>query len=100
MTNVHYEISEEMLGVSSLVILISDLFGLQERDQNIFNGYQVTKLRIRYDKSGRSTGEAIVAFETSEDADRAIEEFNGKSAKGQLTFLAVLHFNSLPRSNY
>ncbi|TIB79680.1 major facilitator superfamily MFS-1 [Wallemia mellicola] len=65
MTNVHYEISEEMLG-------------------NIFNGYQVTKLRIRYDKSGRSTGEAIVAFESSEDADRAIEEFNGKTAKDQI----------------
>ncbi|TIB76128.1 hypothetical protein E3Q23_02010 [Wallemia mellicola] len=74
MTNVHYEISEEMLGVSSLVILISDLFGLQE----------LTKLRIRYDKSGRSTGEAIVAFESSEDADRAIEEFNGKTAKDQI----------------
>ncbi|TIB98270.1 major facilitator superfamily MFS-1 [Wallemia mellicola] len=65
MTNVHYEINEEMLG-------------------NIFNGYQVTKLRIRYDKSGRSTGEAIVAFESSEDADRAIEEFNGKTAKDQI----------------
>ncbi|TIB93557.1 major facilitator superfamily MFS-1 [Wallemia mellicola] len=65
MTNVHYEISEEMLG-------------------NIFNGYQVTKLRIRYDKSGRSTGEAIIAFESSEDADRAIEEFNGKTAKDQI----------------
>lgn len=32
MMNVHYEINEEMLGVSSLVILISELFGLQERD--------------------------------------------------------------------
>lgn len=100
MTNVHYEISEEMLGVSSLVILISDLFGLQERDQNIFNGYQVTKLRIRYDKSGRSTGEAIVAFESSEDADRAIEEFNGKTAKGWFTFLVKLSYNPLFRSDY
>lgn len=46
-------------------------------------------MRIRYDKSGRSTGEAIVAFESSEDADRAIEEFNGKTAKGRFALLIV-----------
>lgn len=42
----------------------------------------MTKLIIKYDKSGRSTGEAVVAFERSDDAGKAIEEFDGKTAKG------------------
>ena len=58
-------------------------------NQNIFNGYNVIKLVLRYDKSGRSTGEAVVAFDKSDDADRAIEEFDGKTAKGWLQWLTI-----------
>ncbi|TIB18938.1 hypothetical protein E3P92_00387 [Wallemia ichthyophaga] len=64
LSNLHYEINEEMLA-------------------NIFNGFQLTKLVVKYDKSGRSTGEAVVAFEKSIDADRAIDMFDGKTAKDQ-----------------
>lgn len=42
----------------------------------------MTKLVVKYDKSGRSTGEAVVAFEKSIEADRAIDMFDGKTAKG------------------
>jgi len=37
---------------------------------------------LKYDRSGRSTGVAIVTYETPEDASRAIARFNGATANG------------------
>ncbi|KAG5438339.1 hypothetical protein PCANB_002827 [Pneumocystis canis] len=43
----------------------------------------VSKLNIKYDRSGRSTGIAYVNFEKIEDAHSAINQFNGANAAGQ-----------------
>ncbi|KAH7913321.1 hypothetical protein BJ138DRAFT_1002621 [Hygrophoropsis aurantiaca] len=46
-------------------------------------GTLVREPLIRYDRSGRSSGVAIVFFETSADATRAKNQFDGILAKGQ-----------------
>ncbi|CAO1613003.1 unnamed protein product [Jaminaea pallidilutea] len=43
----------------------------------------VSKSFIKYDRSGRSTGTAIVIYDDVRDAERARDEFNGANAKGQ-----------------
>lgn len=43
----------------------------------------VEKLFLKYDRSGRPTGEAIVQYTTAHDATRAKEEYDGANAKGQ-----------------
>lgn len=43
----------------------------------------VTRLNIKYDRSGRSTGIAFVNFQKIEDAHNAISQFNGANAAGQ-----------------
>ncbi|KAG4304802.1 hypothetical protein PORY_001855 [Pneumocystis oryctolagi] len=63
--NLHYELTED------------DLNGLFKRIG------PVTKLKIKYDRSGRSTGIAYVNFEKIEDARNAISQFNGANAAGQ-----------------
>jgi hypothetical protein len=39
---------------------------------------------LQYDKSGRSTGEAIIAYETTAEATKAKQQLNGVKAKGDL----------------
>jgi len=54
-------------------------------------GTLVREPLIRYDRSGRSSGQAIVSFETVAEAVRAKKQFNGILAKGQpmsIDFLA------------
>ncbi|CCJ29857.1 unnamed protein product [Pneumocystis jirovecii] len=63
--NLHYELTED------------DLNGLFKKIG------PVTKLSIKYDRSGRSTGTAYVNFERIEDAHNAINQFNGANAAGQ-----------------
>ncbi|KAJ7247881.1 hypothetical protein B0H12DRAFT_1124416 [Mycena haematopus] len=65
-TNLHYEISPKDLA-------------------NIFGqiGVLVSEPQIRYDRSGRSSGTATVAFETLAEATRAKKEYEGLTAKGQ-----------------
>ncbi|EMR08368.1 hypothetical protein PNEG_03208 [Pneumocystis murina B123] len=63
--NLHYELTED------------DLNGLFKRIG------PVSKLNIKYDRSGRSTGIAFVSFERIEDAHNAINQFNGANAAGQ-----------------
>jgi hypothetical protein len=39
-------------------------------------------LLLKYDRSGRSSGVAIISFETPAEAARAKKQFEGKLAKG------------------
>ncbi|KAJ7858724.1 hypothetical protein B0H13DRAFT_2075764 [Mycena leptocephala] len=65
-TNLHYEISAKDL---------TAIFGQI--------GTLVCEPEIRYDRSGRSSGTAIVSFETVAEATRARKQFDGILAKGQ-----------------
>ncbi|KAI6044005.1 hypothetical protein EDC04DRAFT_2646685 [Pisolithus marmoratus] len=65
-SNLHYEITP-----NNLVSIFGQV------------GTLVREPLIRYDRSGRSSGVAIVTFETAEEADRAKKQFEGKVAKGQ-----------------
>ncbi|EAU89316.2 hypothetical protein CC1G_03581 [Coprinopsis cinerea okayama7 len=56
------------------------------KDLNAIFGQIGTLVRepvLWYDESGRSTGQAIVTFETAAEATRAMNQFNGILAKGQ-----------------
>ncbi|KAJ6470580.1 hypothetical protein C8R47DRAFT_754784 [Mycena vitilis] len=64
--NLHYEISPKDL---------TAIFGQI--------GTLVCEPEIRYDRSGRSSGTAIVTFETPVEATRAKKQFDGILAKGQ-----------------
>lgn len=37
---------------------------------------------IKYDRSGRSSGVALVTYESTAEAKRALNEYNGKLCKG------------------
>jgi len=65
-TNLHYEISPKDL---------TAIFGQI--------GTLVCEPQIRYDRSGRSSGMAIVSFETPAEATRAKKQFDGILAKSQ-----------------
>ncbi|KAJ7717643.1 hypothetical protein DFH07DRAFT_1012501 [Mycena maculata] len=65
-TNLHYEISPKDL---------TAIFGQI--------GTLVCEPQIRYDRSGRSSGTAVVSFETLADATRAKKQFDGILAKSQ-----------------
>ena len=41
---------------------------------------------LKYDRSGRSSGVAIIAFETPAEATRAKKQFDGILAKGNVFF--------------
>jgi THO complex subunit 4 len=45
----------------------------------------VAKLALTYDRAGRSEGIAYVTYSSSQDAKRAIREFDGANAKGKHT---------------
>jgi len=66
-TNLHYELTPKDL---------MSVFG------NV--GTLVREPLIRYDRSGRSSGVAIITYETPEEASRAISRFNGATANGQM----------------
>ncbi|KAJ7760791.1 hypothetical protein B0H14DRAFT_2973416 [Mycena olivaceomarginata] len=65
-TNLHYEITPKDL---------TAIFGQI--------GTLVSEPQIRYDRSGRSSGTATVAFETLAEATRARNQYDGILAKGQ-----------------
>ncbi|KAF9225710.1 hypothetical protein BS17DRAFT_794617 [Gyrodon lividus] len=65
-SNLHYEITPKDL---------VSIFGQV--------GTLVREPLIRYDRSGRSSGVAIISFETPAEAARAKKQFEGKLAKGQ-----------------
>ena len=37
---------------------------------------------VKYDRSGRSSGVAIISYEIPAEAKRAIQQYNGKLCKG------------------
>ncbi|KAF8155891.1 hypothetical protein B0H34DRAFT_715259 [Crassisporium funariophilum] len=65
-SNLHYEITPKDL---------SSVFGTI--------GTLVREPLLRYDRSGRSIGSAIIAFETAVEATRAKKQLDGVLAKGQ-----------------
>lgn len=50
----------------------------------------VQRVRINYDRAGRSEGTATVTYQYLEDARQAIREFDGANAKGQPIRLTLL----------
>lgn len=59
--------------------------------QGLFSGIgPVSRVRIQYDRAGRSEGAATVTYHHVEDARRAIREFDGANAKGQQIRLTLL----------
>lgn len=64
-TNLHWEVSE------------NDLRTVFENIGEIVN------VRIKYDISGRSEGEATVTFSSSEEAEKAINEYDGIELNGE-----------------
>ncbi|KIL62732.1 hypothetical protein M378DRAFT_80844, partial [Amanita muscaria Koide BX008] len=75
-SNLHYEITPKDLAA---------IFGQI--------GTLVREPLIRYDRSGRSSGVAIISFETPAEATRAKKQFDGILAKGQPMSIA---FDTLP----
>ncbi|EPQ31778.1 uncharacterized protein PFL1_01110 [Pseudozyma flocculosa PF-1] len=80
--NLHYEVSDDEL---------RDLF---ERIG------PVVKAFIKYDRSGRSTGQAVVIYESADDAAAAKGEYDGAKAKGQvITITQEMRAERPPRGN-
>jgi len=77
-SNLHYEITPKDL---------SSIFGQI--------GTLVREPLIRYDRSGRSSGTAIISFETATEATRAKKQFDGKLAKGQQ--MTIVYDTMVPR---
>ncbi|EKM58049.1 uncharacterized protein PHACADRAFT_206888 [Phanerochaete carnosa HHB-10118-sp] len=65
-SNLHYEVTPKDL---------TQVFGII--------GTLVREPLIRYDRSGRSTGIAIISYETAAEAKQALAQYNGKLCKGQ-----------------
>jgi len=66
-TNLHYEITpKDLISVFGQV------------------GTLVREPLIRYDRSGRSSGVAIITYELPNEAARAITQYNGATANGQM----------------
>ncbi|KAF7316439.1 RRM domain-containing protein [Mycena indigotica] len=76
--NLHYEITPK-----DLIAIFGQI------------GTLVGEPRIRYDRSGRSSGTAFVSFETVGEATRAKRQYDGILAKGQPMTIA---FDAPPRS--
>jgi hypothetical protein len=45
----------------------------------------ITKLQLRYDRSGRSEGVAFVTYEEKDDAAEAVKQFDGANANGMFS---------------
>ncbi|KAJ4009053.1 hypothetical protein NW752_009002 [Fusarium irregulare] len=70
--NIHYDLTDDDL---------SELF------QRIG---PVSRLQLRYDRAGRSEGTAYVTYESKEDAQEAVKQFDGANANGQPIRLTLL----------
>ncbi|PIL23496.1 hypothetical protein GSI_14807 [Ganoderma sinense ZZ0214-1] len=74
-------------GITNTRIIVSNLhYEVTPRDlSQIFGqiGTLVREPQIRYDRSGRSSGVAVVTFETPAEATRAKKQFDGILAKNQ-----------------
>ncbi|KAI0356108.1 RNA-binding domain-containing protein [Trametes cingulata] len=74
-------------GLTNTRIIVSNLhYEITPKDlTQIFGqiGTLVREPQIRYDRSGRSTGVAVITFETPAEATRAKKQFDGILAKNQ-----------------
>jgi len=72
---------------SNTKLVVSNLhYDITPKDLIAIFGQIGTLIRepmIRYDRSGRSSGVAIISFETAPEASRAKKQFDGILAKGQ-----------------
>ncbi|KAF9770156.1 hypothetical protein IL306_012326 [Fusarium sp. DS 682] len=50
----------------------------------------VVRLQLRYDRAGRSEGTAYVTYESKDDAQEAVKQFDGANANGQPIRLTLL----------
>ncbi|KAL0578996.1 hypothetical protein V5O48_002991 [Marasmius crinis-equi] len=75
-SNLHYEVTPKDLAGTNL-----DLAALLPETKA--NQPPVTFYIIKYDRSGRSSGVAIISYETPAEATRAKKQFDGILAKGQ-----------------
>ncbi|KAH9947523.1 hypothetical protein B0H21DRAFT_738382 [Amylocystis lapponica] len=80
-SNLHYELTPKDL---------TQIFGVV--------GPLVREPLIRYDRSGRSSGVAIVSFETQQEAAAAKARFDGKLAKAQPMSIAFYSAPQHPRN--
>ncbi|KAI0942185.1 hypothetical protein AcW1_009512 [Taiwanofungus camphoratus] len=87
---------------SSSRLIVSNLhYELTPKDLTQIFGQVGTLVReplIRYDRSGRSSGVAIISFETPAEAAAAKTRFDGKLAKGQPMSIAFHTPPPQPRS--
>ncbi|KAG7094884.1 hypothetical protein E1B28_005691 [Marasmius oreades] len=79
-SNLHYEVTPKDL---------TSIFGQI--------GTLVREPMIRYDRSGRSSGVAIISFETPAEATRAKKQFDGILAKGQP--MSITYDSGPPRAS-
>ncbi|THH19280.1 hypothetical protein EW146_g1862 [Bondarzewia mesenterica] len=73
-------------GVNNKLVVSNLHYEVTQKDLSAIFGQIGTLIReplIRYDRSGRSSGVAIITFETPAEATRAKNQFNGVLAKGQ-----------------
>ncbi|OAA33736.1 Nucleotide-binding, alpha-beta plait [Moelleriella libera RCEF 2490] len=70
--NIHYDLTEEDL------------------DELFARIGPVSKLTLRYDRAGRSEGTAYVTYESKEDAEEAVRQFDGANANRQPIRLTLL----------
>jgi len=50
----------------------------------------IKKVRVYYDKSGRSEGKAEITFESKQDAESAVKQFNGAKIDGKPMSIEIL----------
>ncbi|KAI0656879.1 RNA-binding domain-containing protein [Cubamyces menziesii] len=85
-------------GVTNTRIIVSNLhYEITPKDlTQIFGqiGTLVREPQIRYDRSGRSLGVAVITFETPAEATRAKKQFDGILAKNQP--MSIAYDNSPP----
>ncbi|KAG6887802.1 hypothetical protein C0992_010654 [Termitomyces sp. T32_za158] len=74
-------------------LLVSNLhYEITPKDLTAIFGQIGTLVReplIRYDRSGRSSGTAIISFETATEATRAKKQFDGILARGNVLLIQL-----------
>eukprot|EP01087_Luapelamoeba_hula_P010700 TRINITY_DN2839_c1_g3_i1.p1 TRINITY_DN2839_c1_g3~~TRINITY_DN2839_c1_g3_i1.p1 ORF type:complete len:275 (+),score=75.71 TRINITY_DN2839_c1_g3_i1:89-913(+) len=77
--------------VGRKIVITNLAFGVSENDiKELFQSIgPITRAKVKYDKQGRSRGEAIVVFENRDDVARAIEEYDGVLFDKQAMYINI-----------